>query len=485
MILVLDLGTSRIKASLFTDEATPVASTSAGYPTHSPAPGLAEQNPAEWWAAAGEAVRALWTAGHDAGAVRVISVTGQMHGVVPVGAENTPLGPCLTLRDRRSAEYAALLRRDLGESGIYRVTGARLDASSPPAKFLWYRAHADFYPQIVTFLAPKDWLRQHLTGGAPLTDVIDAAGMVIYDVTRGTWSRAMADAAGITLNRLPALAAPTDRAGTLRPEASAALGMKAGVQVVVGAADDVEFLGAGLLDPGDCLEHLGSTGSLLLVVDHPADDPTGTLELYPHLLPGRWLIGGSTSSAGAALDWLRNVIAGGALLNLPPLNSHAPPLFVPYLAGERSPVWDPDAGAAFWGLSMAHGQPDLIRAAFEGVAFSLRHLLDALCSIGVGPPEIRSAPGDDRDWLRLRAAVYGRPLRLLDGGDPTARGAALIAAVALGTFPDLESAARAVIRLAERIDAQPDEALAARYAQYLALSRLILENVGSRRAVIT
>lgn len=475
-ILVLDLGTSRIKASLFSTRGAPITYTSAAYPTYSPSTGSAEQHPLDWWRAAGAACRALWESGQQPTAVRVIVTTGQMHGVVPIGADNTPLGPCLTLRDRRAAEYAAQINSALTPETIYAITGERLDAASLPAKMLWYRDHAPFYGQIAGYLAPKDWLRQGLTGGARVTDSIEAAGMVLYDVRGAAWSDEMIAAAAIRRDQLPDVCAPTDMAGMLLPNPASALGLPPGIPVVVGAADDIEFLGAGLLEPGDCLEHLGSTGSILLVVDHPVDDPTGTLELYPHLIPGRWMIGGSTSSAGAALDWMQRALQRSEPLRLPPLDlsqngTHAPPLFVPYLAGERAPVWRPDTRATFWGVGMEHDQADLIRAVFEGVAFSLRHLFETLCSVGAPPAEINVVASSDAEWVRLRASLYERPLRLLPMFDPTALGAALIGTVALGIHADLQSAVRATATPAERIQASVrDGALHERYQRYLALS---------------
>ncbi len=145
------------------------------------------------------------------------------------------------------ADYAAQLNTTLTPAAIYTITGERLDAGSLPAKMRWYQDHAPFYDHITSYLAPKDWLRQALTGGAPVTDAIEAAGMVLYDVTRAAWSDTMIAAAHIRRDQLPQVCAPTDITGVLRPEAAAALGLPAGIPVVVGAADDIEFLGAGLL----------------------------------------------------------------------------------------------------------------------------------------------------------------------------------------------------------------------------------------------
>ncbi len=474
-ILVLDLGTSRIKASLFSPEGQELPHANADYPTYAPRPGWAEQLPADWWAATLKTVRSLWAQGAVPSDVRMISVTGQMHGVVPVDDGGRALGPCLTLRDRRAVDEAAQLRREISEEKIYKISGARLDASSPPAKFLWYRRNRpDLWSAAHVFLAPKDWLRQQLTGGEPVTDPVEAAGMALYNVTQARWSPEMAAACQTPLDRLPIVRSPVDLAGRLSKAAAESLGLEPGCPVIVGCADDVEFVGAGLIDPGDCLEHLGSTGSLLAVVNHPVDDPTGTLELYPYPAPGRWVVGGSTSSAGAALDWLREVLGLDTPLQMPAVQSIAPPIFMPYLAGERCPIWEPNARGMFWGLGMEHRQTDLVQAAFEGVAFSLRHLLDTLSlSGGLTPGEIRTAPSTDLSWLCLRASVYDRPLRIVKTHDPTALGAALVAACALGVFANLEQAMRAVIRLGDQIQPQSSEMLSTRYATYLRVSTLI------------
>lgn len=482
MILVLDLGTSRLKAVLFTPDGHEYTSAAVSYPTHTPQQEYAEQSPDDWWSAACRATQALWEKGADPKRVAMISVTGQMHGIVPVDGQNTPLTPCLTLRDRRASHEAAEIRHQIGVERIFQLTGARLDSTAPPAKLLWFYRQETLWSKIQVFLAPKDWLRQQLTGGHPVTDIIEAAGMGLYDVIHAGWSPEMAHASLTPIERLPSIQAATDVAGSLTPGAAAQLGLLPGIPIAVGAADDVEFIGAGLLRSGDCMEHLGSTGSLVMVVDHPIEDPSGTLELYPHLIPGCWIAGGSTSNGGSALEWFRAALKHESPLKLE-TTTHPPPVFIPYLAGERAPVWEPDARAVFWGLGLEHDQAHLVRAVFEGVAFSLRHLLEALEEVcGQVQDIIRVGASNDLNWLKLRADVYDRPLCPLIASDPTALGAALVGACALGVYPDLVTAVQTAVTLDGDVHPSPSSDLNARYQMYRTLSTWTRDLLGERKA---
>jgi xylulokinase len=388
------------------------------------------------------------------GEVRIaaISVTGQMHGLVAVDGEDAPLGPCLTVRDRRSHSEVADLEKVFGADSLYRITGARLDAAAPAAKLLWFRKHR---PELLSrsrwFLAPKDYVRLVMTGVAS-SEPVDAAGMHLYDLEQESWHAGIVDAVGGRLDQLPPIEPCTNFGGALRESAARELGLPSGTPVLVGAGDDVELLGAGIVENGRAVEHLGTTGSLLIYTSRPTLDPTMRLSIYPHVVPGLWVVGGSTSNAGGALAWAARALNGGDLLPGPTLHrasrSASPPIFIPYLSGERCPVWDPAAMGAFFGLDISHNSTDLAEAVYLGVAFSLRHIAEAAAELGLTPDQIvvSDSSAQDEGWLQLRADVYGVPLGLLAGGDATATGAMMLAAIGLGHYPDGRRPGRALSR---------------------------------------
>lgn len=503
MILVLDLGTSRLKSTLFSPEGKVLACESASYPTEAPYPTWAEQDPERWWSAMIRATRAaLATIQYDprdgSGSTVGIGVTGQMHGLVLLDRSGTPLAPCLTLQDVRAVPEVNAIDRDLGAGRVYAITGARLDPASPAAKLRWLSHHRpELIARTAAVLSPKDYVRYLLTGHLA-TDPVDAAGTLLYDLRERRWSGEIAAAAGIPLQHLPPILRSHDLAGELSRDAAAALSLSPGIPVAVGAGDDVECLGAGLTTPGHALEHLGSTGSILACSPSIVLDPAMRVDCYPHAMPDLYLVGGSTSSAGASLAWAaRNLVplsdpeAGGETTTslffgdqLPATNG-TDPIFLPYLAGERCPVWDPAARGLLAGLTLHTTREQIVRAVFVGVAFSLRHVLDTLLELGLQIDEIVTSGNDQglagSAWPLLRSTLYGRPLLVPGGGDPTALGTLILTLVAIGRESDLVKATKAVVPPPlGRVE--PDEssraALERRYRLYRTISGACADLVG-------
>jgi xylulokinase len=449
-ILVVDVGLTNCKAIIFSRAGCLSARASVAYPTYHPQPGWVEQDPEEWWAALLSGLRQLQAAAPEAlSAVEAISVTGHMHALVCMGTDGAALGRSLVLGDQRSLAGAETILAELGLEQIYTLTGARMDASMPLAKLRWLRSQSpEIHRQAHAFLACKDWLRHRLTGDC-LTDPIDACGTSLYDIQRREWSPELIGLAGVRPAQLPEVADPCAIAGHLSPAAAQAMGLRAGIPVVVGAGDDVEVLGNGLLGPGASLEHLGTTGSILTCADRPVYDPLMALELYPHVASGLWVLGGSVTAAGSALAWAEQVLcpdASSALASLGRPNLEQPLIFIPHLTGERCPDWEPRMRGSWVGLSPTHTAADLHRAVLEGIAFSLKSVLDRIESL-VGPQAQITVSGREvvnERWLALRAGVYGRPLALLKTSDPTALGAMILGAVGVGLYGSLAEAVQHV-----------------------------------------
>lgn len=461
-ILVLDVGLSYAKAVLFGLDGYIAARSAVSYPTQRAPGGRVEQEPEAWWNAIVRATSIVWRqAAELAGTVAAVTVTGHMHALVCTDAGRA-LGPALVLGDTRATAESEALVRELGDASIYGVTGARMDPSMPAAKLRWLRRRdPDRFAASTRFFGTKDYIRHLLTGDTG-TDPVDATATSLYDIRSGTWSKDLAEACGVNLATLPNLERPDKVAGPLREEPARALGLTPGIPVVVGAGDDVEVLGCGVLQAGEAVEHLGTTGSILAVIPEPFGDPSMAIELYPHPIAGLWVVGGSMSSAGAAIDWAAHALGfegrAEASVCLDDVVDADPegPVFLPSIAGERAPTYRSNARGAWLGLSSSSTRTDLMRAAFEGVAFALNELLAHVERVAGDQRAIHLSGAEiGETWDRLRADVYGRPLTPHAPTEPTALGAMILAATAIGAYPNPVTAASDVITRANPIEPGP------------------------------
>jgi xylulokinase len=436
-LLGVDLGTSGAKAVMLGMGGGLLAEAEAGYPVDSPHPGWAETDPAAWWRAVVAAVRA---ARDRAGGVAVaaVGIDGQMHGLVLADEAGRPLRHALLWPDARAAAEAAAFRR---------LPGPRRAALANPIVpgmtgplLAWVARHEpQAYRRARWAMLPKDWLRQRLTGTAA-TDPSDASATLLWDLPADRWADDVAAAVGLEPGLLPPVVASGEPAGTLRADAAEALGLAAGVPVAAGAADTAAaLLATGLADAAEVQLSVGTGGQIVRPVARPAPAPAPRTHLYRAAAPRRWYAMAAVQNAGLALDWVRRTLQAG----WPELYAAAragPPgalgvTFVPHLTGERTPVLRSDARGAWAGLGLAADRTTLLQAAVEGVAFALRHALEALP--GPRPDRLRLAGGGTLDpgFRALLADVLGAELRPVELRSASAVGAALLAAEAAALPP--------------------------------------------------
>lgn len=462
-ILTMDIGLTNCKAALWDVRGRMLHQAAQRYPTYNPQLDRSEQRLEDWWRALRKCCRAVKDQAHSQNLeIMAISPTAHMHGLVVLDANHQPLTTCWTLFDRRAQSVVPELVSILGERTAYDITGGRLEAYTPAAKIFWLKHHVpEVFHRAACFLAPKDALRVML-GGELVSDPIDAAGMLLFDLGKGCWSPALLEAVGIQTDLLPEVRLPTELAGRLSLEAARQLDLPAGIPLLTGAGDDIEALGAGIVRPGQALEHIGTTGTLIACTDRYVVDPDQAVEIYPHALQGLYLVGGATNAAGRSLDWVRRLISSGQgdrELPLeyadPPRNSGLP-LYLPFILGERGLLWDGRATGIFLGLRESHGRAELARATYEGVAFSLREIIEGVQKLGLEIDQLISGSSPvNRDWTQLRADLYGKALHFPAAGDLTGLGAAVVGLAAVGIYPDLQTAAGQCCALAERIEPVP------------------------------
>ena len=475
MYLGLDLGTSGVKAVLTDAAGAVLAQATAPLAVASPRPLWSEQAPADWWRAARGAIGELRRA-HALGGVRGIGLSGQMHGAVLLDGADRVLRPAILWNDGRSETECTEL--EAAEPRSRAITGNLAMPGFTAPKLLWVARHEpDIFAATRRVLLPKDWLRLRMTGEA-IADMSDAAGTLWLDVGNRRWSPEMLAATGLDRAAMPALVEGTAQAGRLRQEIAAEWGLPAGCIVAGGAGDNAAgAIGIGCVAPGQAFLSLGTSGVVFVADAGFLPDPARAVHAFCHCLPGTWHRMSVMLAAAAALAWItRATGAGGEAALLAETEAKGADIgrlvFLPYLAGERTPHNDAGASGGFFGLTQLHERADLARAVLEGVAFALADGLDVLELSGERSGSLTAIGGGARSalWLRIIAAALGRPLVQVQGGEiGPALGAARLARIARGDATVAEACETPPI-LAEHL---PDSALAERLAPRRALFRAL------------
>jgi xylulokinase len=444
MFLGIDLGTSSLKAVVLDVDGAIAGGASVGYSIATPQPGWAESDPEDWWQAAAAATRQA--AGDHAAEIAAVGLSGQMHGVVLSDDLGQPIRPAILWADTRS-------RRQLDAYGEL-SNEQRRRLANPPATgmagptLLWLRQHErPHYRAAQWALQPKDWLRLRLIQESA-TEPSDASGTLLYDMTADYWAKDVLEALDLRLDFLAPIRESTEICGVLGRAAADALGLRPNLPVVGGAADTAAAaIAGGLFDPGPAQLTIGSGAQVVTPRDRLAIDATARTHLYRAAAPDRWYAMAAMQNAGLALEWVRTTLGASwedvyneAFAVAPGADGL---IFLPYLTGERTPYFDASARGAWIGLGLAQGRGHLLRAALEGVAFAVRQGLEALAATGVPISELRLAGGGSLDsrWRQLLADVLERPLLATPVTAASALGAALLAGVGFGAWPDAQRVA--------------------------------------------
>jgi xylulokinase len=445
-ILGVDLGTTEVKAGLVGLDGRLLAIARAGYGLAvGPGPGWAEQDPGAWWSAVVIAVRAL----HPPEPVEVVAIGVDGHGptLAPIDERGEATRPAITFLDTRAASEAA----ELGD-----VTGIRGWALGPLPAALWLERHEpDAAAATRWYLTTWEWLAHRLTGEAR-APLVPGQAVPDPDVVR--------TATGLRVDRRPHIASMGATVGRLTDAAADSLGLRAGIPVAGGTNDAfASYLGAGLSEPGDAYDPGGSAGGFGVYWDTPVEVPGAFVTPAP--LDGLYSVGAAMAATGRALDWFRDGVVGGGLSTewLLEEAASAPPgadgvVFLPYLAGERSPIWDPSATGAFVGLTLAHGRGHLVRSILEASALAIRHVAEPMLAAGVRVTAMRACGGPARSetWNQIKADVTGFPVLVPAVLETAVLGSAMLGAVAIGACPDVGSAVRSMTRVERRLEPAPE-----------------------------
>jgi xylulokinase len=444
--LGIDVGTSSVKAALVDERQRVIQEASAPLEVSRPHPHWSEQDPEHWWRATQAAVAEIRA--KDAGAVAVveaIGLSGQQHGATLLDKSGRVLRPAILWNDGRSFAECQELLKEVPDF-TRRCSNIPMPGFTAP-KLKWVAKHEpEIFAETATVLLPKDYVRYRMTG-AYVSDFSDASGTAWLDVSKRDWDDVLLAATKMTRANMPALVEGSAVSATVNSDVAAAWGLKMTRVVVAGGGGDnaASAVGIGAVNPGDGFLSLGTSGVSFVVTDHPVALPERTLHAFCHALPKRWHGMSVMLTAAAALDWIARIVGAsgdiGGLINRAEAFARDSdrranaPVFLPYLVGERTPINDPDATAAFGGLRIEHEADALAYAVMEGVAFGLADGLDVLTDAGAKPRSCILVGGGSRSrfWAQLIADATRVPLDLTEGGEVgAALGAARLGMLAAG-----------------------------------------------------
>lgn len=442
-ILAYDVGTSSVKATLFDEQGNSLASASQIYTTDHPTSGWAEQNPDSWWNCIVMATRDLMAQpGAGDASVAAIGCSGHMMGSLPVDGNGNPLYRCLIHSDSRAQAQYERIVREVGIDRLYAMTGNILDPRSSLSKMLWFaETEPEIYAKTAKFLQAKDYIAAKLTGNINTTDYSDASHGVLLDVKAKRYDESLYTGLGLAADKLPEVHRSMDIVGKLNKEAAAALGLTEGIPVAAGAGDGIcANIGSGTSKPGDAYICLGTTAWIARCAEKPLQDEKRRVFSIMSADGDSFGVFGTMQSACGSLDWARKILGEDDLKAWDNQAAQIAPgcdglVFLPYLDGERSPIFDPKARGVFFGMSASHTQAHFMRAVLEGVAYALRSIKEAMAETEpLGKLRIIGGGAKSELWCQIIADATGCTLEIprMQSSDVTSLGAAIIAGEAVG-----------------------------------------------------
>ena len=478
MFLGIDLGTSEVKLLLLSESHRIVGVAGEKLSISRPKPGWSEQDPAEWWEAAGRAAARLRAAEPQAfAAIRAIGLSGQMHGATLLDAGDRVLRPAILWNDTRAdVECAELTARF---PALPDIAGNLAMPGFTAPKLVWVARHEPHvFARTASVLLPKDYLRLCLTG-EKVGEMSDAAGTLWLDVARRDWSDDLLAATGLSRRHMARLVEGSAVSGTVLPAVAQAWGLSPKVVVAGGGGDNAaSAVGIGAVSPGDGFISLGTSGVSFVVTDRFRPNPQSAVHAFCHALPGRWHQMSVMLSAASCLSWVARLTGAqdeAALLErmkaLEPAAFDRAPLFLPYLSGERTPHNDVGARGVFFGMDHETSAASLAYAVIEGVAFGILDGIAALRAAGTRVGRMALVGGGSRspEWAQLLATCLETEIATIRGGEAGgALGAARLGWLAAGGA-EAEVCTAPVIERSFLPDPAQGGRLSSRYERFRAL----------------
>lgn len=494
-LLGIDIGTSACKVAIFEKNGHVAASASKEYPVYYPASGWAEQNPNEWWEAVCKALKEVFASGRILPEeIAGIGIDGQSWSAIALDKNGNVLTNTPIWMDTRAQEICVRLNQEMEEERIFEVAGNSLQPSYTTPKILWYKENMpEIYERIDKILQSNSYIVYRLTG-AITQDISQGYGLHCFDMQHGRWNKEMCEKLGIPMHFLPEIV-PCDKViGVVTKRAAEESGLAIGTPVVAGGLDAAcGTLGAGVIHSGETQEQGGQAGGMSICQDTYHADPR--LILSFHVVPNQWLLQGGTTGGGGVMRWFEQEFADYERImkeengksSLEQLNEIAEKIapgsdgliFLPYMSGERSPIWNPNAKGVFYGLDFSKSKGHMVRACMEGVALSLKHNLKTAEEAGADVEVLRAMGGSANSllWTQIKADVTGKKIVVPASDTATTLGAAILAGVGVGVYESYEEAVALTVRETRVHEPNMEnyEVYEKSYEKYLALYEALKE----------
>ena len=460
-LLGIDVGTTGTKTLLFSTDGALIGHAYRGYPLSTPNVGWSEQQPQDWWQAVVDTVREVCADKNIGQNVAAISLSLQGGTIVATDKLGNPLYPAIVWNDIRCTEEKEAFLKEFGDADrMYQATGWELDNGLPALAIRWLREHKpEVFQQAAYFLSVPDYISMKMTG-TPAVDLSDAGINQLCDIRRREYDQQLLSFAGIQPSQLPGILPSGTVIGHLKAEAAEELGLSENTVLVTGAHDQYAVaLGAGACSNGDILIGSGTCWVVTAISENP--DFESGLSQSVAAVPGMWGSLQSLSSGGICLDWLRNKVSGEGTLSYDLLNREV----ATRKAAENGLLFYPFSGksgkdssftkASFVGLDIAHDRFDMARAVMEGVVFQILWMMESF-KAKPGEDGIILAGGASKSpvWAQLLADISGLPVRIPEVADLACVGAAILAGVGCGIYPDAQTGYR-TLAVKEQV-LQPD-----------------------------
>ncbi|PZO17017.1 MAG: gluconate kinase [Leptolyngbya foveolarum] len=462
-VVGIDIGTSSTKSVLFDTAGQQIARSAQSYALKSPEPGAAEQDPNDILQAATQTVaEVIASSGIDPAQLLGISFSAAMHTLLLINKENQPITPMYTWADNRSDRWADFVKASTNANSLYQRTGLPAHPMSPLVKLVWLRyEQPELFKQAARIIAIKEYVLWHWCGEWVI-DHSMATTTGLLELRSLCWDSEALTLAGIKQQQLSKLVPTTHQLSHIHPDYAQKMGISANTSVVVGASDGVlSNLGVGAISSGTAAITIGTSGAVRQVVNGPITASSAQLFCYA-LTENLWVMGGAVNNGGIALQWARDSLMPYSIPHEEKHLSNPEPsastyerltkmaetvspgaeglIFHPYLLGERSPLWNAQARASFFGLGRHHTQAHLVRAVLEGVVYNLHVVFSALEQSGGRVTKLRASGGFARSdlWQQMLADIFNRTIEVPKVIESSALGAAALAFWALGEWDSLE-----------------------------------------------
>jgi xylulokinase len=471
-LIGIDVGTSGTKSVLFDTQGKEIASCTEEYPLYQPQNGWAEQKPEDWWNAVCKTLNYLGSMATE-GEICGIGISGQMHGLVMLDENNEVIRNSIIWCDGRTTEECKEIEEIIGHDRLMEITCNPALEGFTAGKIRWVQKHEpENYARCKHILLPKDYIRFMLTGEYA-TEVSDASGMQLLDISGRCWSREVCEKLDIDMSLLAKVYESPEATGYVTEDAAKKTGLKAGIVVAGGAGDNAAAaIGAGVCKTGKAFTTIGTSGVVFAHTDKPIFDKNGRIHTFCCAVPGKWHVMGVTQAAGLSVNWFRNTLAKD--VSYKELDNQCEEIkigsdkliYLPYLMGERTPILDVNSRGVFFGLSAMHTKAHMSRAVLEGVSYSLCSCLDVLGEMGVTTSDMALCGGGAKSplWRKILCDSFGVSVKTMESDEGPALGAAILAGCAAGVYSSVEEGCKRAVRDGEKLS--PDATATAEYKKY-------------------